>query len=87
MNDNTHDNKKGEKLLQDKQPFSYGTTPRKKSCNNKKITRVADPHIEGRKVKGKTYYYYRRGTDAPEYLGTADTILRSVKLAKLATGK
>ena len=87
MTDITHDNKNTEKLLQDKQPFSYGTTPRKQPCNNKPVQRIAEPHIEGRKVKGKMYYYYRRGTDAPEYLGTADTILRSVKIAKLATGK
>lgn len=54
---------------------------------NKKIRRIAEPHINRRRVKGRYYYYYCRGTDQEIYLGTADNILRAVQTTKLATPK
>ena len=87
MENNTHEINNSVKLLQDRPPLSFGVSPRKEPCNNKPIKRIADPHIEAGKRKGKNYYYYRRGVDAPIYLGTADSILKAVQLAKLATGK
>lgn len=46
---------------------------------DKRIYRVADPHIQQRKVKGRTFYTYRRGTDKEIYLGSADYILAAVQ--------
>lgn len=44
-----------------------------------RIRRLADPHIRSKKIKGRLFYYYVRGTDKEIYLGSADTILRAVK--------
>lgn len=63
------------KLLQDAARFSYGTKPPKQPRNKKRIQRQAEPHLAPIKVKGKTYWVYRRGIDPPIYLGDADTIL------------
>lgn len=54
----------------------------KTGCNKKRIRRIADPHIEPYRVHGEIYYRYRRGTDRPIYLGTADSILRAVREKK-----
>lgn len=65
-------------LLQDRVPFSYGTSPHKKGCNKSRVRRIAEPHLEPRRVHGRVYWYYRRGVDPPVYLGTADAILKAV---------
>ena len=44
-----------------------------------RIRRIADPHIRGHQVKGKTYYFFCRGVDKEIYLGDAVTILKAVK--------
>lgn len=76
--------KDGEKLLQDGPLVSYGRTTRKRSRNKNRVQNLANPHIERRLVSGRAYYYYRRGTDKPVYLGTADAILKAVHQAKIA---
>lgn len=35
--------------------------------------------IETRVTNGQTYYYYRRGTDKPVYLGTAEKIYETMQ--------
>ena len=71
-----------ENVVQNKAPFTYGSTTRKTTSTTKKITRVAEPHIEayipGGRDKSRIYYRYRRGTDKPIHLGTADAILAAV---------
>lgn len=72
----------GQKLVQDTSPPSYGDIPSISPCTKKRVRRVADPHLEARKINGHVYYYYRRGVDTPVYLGTADSILEVVGAAR-----
>lgn len=55
-----------------------------KACNKKRIRRIAEPHIESYVSSGQQYYRYRRGTDQPIYLGTAESILAAVMEKKNA---
>jgi len=48
------------------------------ALTNKRIHRITEPHLRPHQVKGRTYYYYCRGTDKEIYLGTADHILEAV---------
>ena len=68
-----------EKLVQDIPLVSLSVPLPKTPCTKKRIRRIAEPHLEGRKQKGHVYYYYRRGIDPPIYLGDADLILIKVK--------
>jgi hypothetical protein len=68
-----------EKLVQDTPIVSLDIPVSKTPRTKKRIRRIADPHLEGRKINGSLYYYYRRGIDKPIYLGSADAILRAVK--------
>ena len=79
--------KNDENVVQDKAPFTFGVTPRQHTSTTRRITRIADPHIESYMPGGrkKLYYRYRRGTDQPIHLGTADSILKAVKATKIAT--
>jgi hypothetical protein len=70
---------KGGNLVQDPDPLSFGDMVTKTSSTKKRIRRVAEPHIEKRRVHGRDYYYFRRGIDAPVYLGTAERILWCVR--------
>ena len=67
------------KLVQDIPLVSLGVRMLKTPRTKKRIRRIAEPHLEGRKQKGHIYYYYRRGIDSPIYLGDAVTILKAVK--------
>jgi len=80
LKDDSHDELNVEKLVQQAED-AVTTQVWVKPAALRRITYHADPHIEGRKIKGRTYYYYRRGADTPMYLGSADTILKAVKIA------
>lgn len=49
---------------------------------NRKLRRMAEPHLRPHKVKGRVYYTYVRGTDKEIYLGDANAILRAVRAFK-----
>jgi len=51
-------------------------------CTNTGGRPLAEAHIESCLSGGRRYYRYRRGTEKPIHLGTADAILRAVKLRK-----
>jgi len=68
-----------EKLVEEIPLISYDIAVPKTPPTKKRIRRIADPHIRGKKVKGHVYYYYCRGIDKEKYLGDADAILRAVR--------
>jgi len=74
-----------EKLVHLGDPLSLDEMPLKPAGLTKKIHRVADPYIKAHKVKGKTYYCFRRGIEPEIYLGTAEAIYKAVMAAKLAS--
>ena len=74
-----------EKLVEDIPLSSLDVTVPKIPPTKKRayrIRRIAEPHIRGHKVKGRTYYTYCRGTDQEIYLGSANAILKAVHNAK-----
>lgn len=67
-----------EEMVQVNPIYSFGLLPRKEPRTKKRIRRIAEPHLEARRVNGKVYYRYRRGIDKPIYLGDADKVLTAV---------
>lgn len=76
MENITSDDLDIEKLLKKIPKRRRGRAGRKKGLT------TAAPVIEVYKIiRGKKYYWYRRGTDPPIYLGSAEKILKQCKLA------
>ncbi|OGO00986.1 MAG: hypothetical protein A2Y58_03175 [Chloroflexi bacterium RBG_13_51_52] len=74
----TNNNTTGQKLVQD-EPLGTNDLPALvAACNKKRIRRIAEPHIESYTSNGQQYYRYRRGSDQPIYLGTAESILAAI---------
>lgn len=65
---------KGKKLVKVKGFTRHGI----RHAKSTRLIRIAEPHIRHHKVNGKLFYYYCRGIDPEEYLGTADFIRDAV---------
>lgn len=68
-----------EKLVEDIPLVSYDIPVPKVPLTKKHSRKTALPMIRAHMVKGTPYYYYCRGTDKEIYLGSAKSILRTVK--------
>lgn len=81
MTNSESERKNLEKLVQDIPVISLDVPVPERPCTKKrayKARKKAKAHIEPRTSNGQTYYWYRRGTDKPIYLGSAETILKAV---------
>lgn len=72
-------NQNPQKLSQDIPLDSLSLLQPKRGCDKKRIRRIAEPHLQAHRVRGRLYYTYRRGIDPEIYLGSADAILKAVK--------
>ncbi|MDD5338188.1 MAG: hypothetical protein PHG35_02085 [Dehalococcoidales bacterium] len=76
---NTNKTSIKQKMVQETPPISFGGGNGKERRTKKRSRKTAEGHIEPYKSGGRTFYRYRRGVDAPEYLGGAELIRRAVK--------
>jgi hypothetical protein len=76
---NTNKTNNQENLVQVIPPASLKEDGAKKLRTKKRARHKAEGHIEHFKVHGSTFYRYRRGTDMPVYLGTAENIRDKMK--------
>ena len=81
-----HKKPRDKKLVKNHTPVRHGNQVSPGQLTKKGSRHTAEPYLRPHQVKGKSYYYYCRGTDKEIYLGDAAAILKAVRKDKGGTG-